>query len=574
MKYDRVTLILVLFFVVLPAFIVRTVSAQIVFNESDVLALIPGTISGESFTVGNDQNAGIQALLDINGANQTWDFTTLTWPGGTAITQDYVALPNGTLPGENDPRVANATYAVRILDGLGKNAADETATYFSTSSTQHLVYGTFGMQGGEIFDALYDTPILANPFPLMYLSAWQDQTTWTLESQGITVNVTQADDATVSGWGTLVLPSGSFQVLKLTVARTSTSQIGANPPFVTTTTVVTFISNDLNTFASISAVPDILNPGSFFLGAGYGAPSQGGGDPPATPPGNTQPPNGTQFTDTPVLAWDPVAGADTYDLQVDTEMLGKTSTLVIDEVGLTNTNYVPLGLDPDATYHWHVRGVNGGGAGPWTDSANFTTAAAPPALPGAVTLTTPADAATEVVTMPTLSWNASTDATSYDVQVATDAGFTLLHSDLPGVAITQATVGPLNNKTSYYWRVRGVNGQGIGDWSAGWIFETIDSPTSVEKVDGEIPSTFALYPNYPNPFNPSTTILFDIPETSAIRLSVFDALGREVAVLADRQFAAGQYRFNWDAKGMESGLYIYRLVAGSVQKTGTMILLK
>ena len=57
---------------------------------------------------------------------------------------------------------------------------------------------------------------------------------------------------------------------------------------------------------------------------------------------------------------------------------------------------------------------------------------------------------------------------------------------------------------------------------------------------------------------------------------MFDALGREVALLIDRQFGPGpgQYQFNWDATGLESGMYIYRLRAGSFQQTGTMILLK
>jgi len=659
---------------VLSTLIVTASSAQIVFNESDILSLIPGTISGESFTVGDTQNAGIQALLDIDGPNRTWDFTTLTWPAPTAITQEFLALPNGALPGENDSRVAAATYAIRIADGSGKSAVDETIAYFSTSPTEHNAYGLFGTTGGETLDLLYDIPLLANPFPMTYLTAWQDQTTWTQSAQGITINLAQADDASVSGWGTLVLPTGSFQVLRLNNEKTLTSTFGGVPISTVVTTVVSFITKDRSVFASISSSPNPVPQGAPFLGAGYGAPGQGGGTPPADAPGNQQPPDGTQFVDTAMLGWDAVAGATTYDLQVDTGPLGKVgSTIVIDEVGLVATNYAPAGLDAGATYHWHVRGVNSDGPGPWTTSVSFTTAGPPPVLPGAVTLVSPADTATEVEPMPTLMWNAATDATTHDVQVATDAGFTALHTDLTGVAGTQTTVGPLANSTTYYWRVRGVNGQGNGDWSAGWMFTieaaiapelpgvvTLTSPTNgandvegmpslawnaatvadtydvqvatdagftalhtdltgvaatqtgvgpltgmttyywrvrgvnlqgsgvwsagwmfitaenvaIERIEGGVPVSFELYQNYPNPFNPSTTIQFDVPEASAVRLSVYDALGREVAVLADRQFGPGRYQFSWDATGVESGLYIYRLRAGAVQKTGTMILLK
>ncbi len=75
------------------------------------------------------------------------------------------------------------------------------------------------------------------------------------------------------------------------------------------------------------------------------------------------------------------------------------------------------------------------------------------------------------------------------------------------------------------------------------------------------PVSFALNQNYPNPFNPSTTIRFELPEASHVRLSVFNLLGEEVAVLVNEQRQAGVYDQRFDAAGLPSGTYFYRLEA-------------
>jgi hypothetical protein len=81
---------------------------------------------------------------------------------------------------------------------------------------------------------------------------------------------------------------------------------------------------------------------------------------------------------------------------------------------------------------------------------------------------------------------------------------------------------------------------------------------SIEK-----PATFALDQNYPNPFNPSTTIRFQVPEASNVRLSVYNVLGEEVAVLLNEQRQAGVYDLKFDAVGFSSGTYFYRIEAQS-----------
>lgn len=90
----------------------------------------------------------------------------------------------------------------------------------------------------------------------------------------------------------------------------------------------------------------------------------------------------------------------------------------------------------------------------------------------------------------------------------------------------------------------------------------------------EVPDAYILEPNYPNPFNPTTNITFALPEGGPVRLEVFDLLGRRVAVLADTPFDAGRHTLPFEARGLASGVYVYRLTAGGRAFTRTMMLLK
>jgi hypothetical protein len=73
---------------------------------------------------------------------------------------------------------------------------------------------------------------------------------------------------------------------------------------------------------------------------------------------------------------------------------------------------------------------------------------------------------------------------------------------------------------------------------------------------------FALYANRPNPFNPSTLIRFDVKEACRVELRVFDVRGREVMTLADRRYPPGRHEARFDASGLDSGVYLYRIRMG------------
>ncbi len=97
--------------------------------------------------------------------------------------------------------------------------------------------------------------------------------------------------------------------------------------------------------------------------------------------------------------------------------------------------------------------------------------------------------------------------------------------------------------------------------------------TDVRQVN-ETPSDFSLEQNYPNPFNPSTTIRFSLPQATTVSLSVFNTLGQKVAELAAGEYPAGSYAAHWNAEGLASGVYYYRIVAGAFSETKAMLLVR
>jgi len=88
------------------------------------------------------------------------------------------------------------------------------------------------------------------------------------------------------------------------------------------------------------------------------------------------------------------------------------------------------------------------------------------------------------------------------------------------------------------------------------------------------PAAFKLFDNYPNPFNPSTTFKYSLPEASFTSLKIYDAIGNEVAVLVDELKSAGTHQIKFNAVGLSSGIYYYTIQAGSFSETRKLVLMK
>jgi hypothetical protein len=98
-------------------------------------------------------------------------------------------------------------------------------------------------------------------------------------------------------------------------------------------------------------------------------------------------------------------------------------------------------------------------------------------------------------------------------------------------------------------------------------------PTGVEDVPA-LPTVYALEQNYPNPFNPSTVITYALPKQSPVTLKIYDVVGRVVATLIEETQAPGTYSLRFDASGLASGVYFYRIVAGSFADTKKLLLVR
>jgi hypothetical protein len=102
----------------------------------------------------------------------------------------------------------------------------------------------------------------------------------------------------------------------------------------------------------------------------------------------------------------------------------------------------------------------------------------------------------------------------------------------------------------------------------------LDFLTGFASNNNEIPSVFKLYNSYPNPFNPSTTIKYDVPTNSFVKMTIYDILGKEVSKLVNQQMSPGRYEIVWDASKYASGTYLYKFEANDFVDIKKMVLIK
>lgn len=134
-----------------------------------------------------------------------------------------------------------------------------------------------------------------------------------------------------------------------------------------------------------------------------------------------------------------------------------------------------------------------------------------------------------------------------------------------GIGIVYSSYGYQMNNS--YDSLRGcvINGVLYGD---------TNTIVGINQISSEIPDNFSLSQNYPNPFNPVTNIKFDIPKAGFVKLTVFDAIGKEIQTLLNQQLTAGTYSVDFDGSTLPSGVYYYRIESGAFSETKKMVLIK
>jgi photosystem II stability/assembly factor-like uncharacterized protein len=271
---------------------------------------------------------------------------------------------------------------------------------------------------------------------------------------------------------------------------------------------------------------------------------------------------------TPLMNWDSTVNASSFRVQISSDSLFATSNFDT-TLGVTQVT-VPAGkLTNNVKYFWRVMSSGPGGNSAWSTVWKFTTTMPAPAAPN---LVSPANNSIGSSLTPLMNWDSTVNASSFRIQVSSDSLFATSNFDTT-LSVTQVTVpaGKLTNNVKYFWRVMSSGPGGNSAWSAVWNFKPL--LTGISGMN-EIPAEFKLYNNYPNPFNPSTTIKYDLPENGFVKIRVFDITGQEVNTLVNEQKQAGRYEITFNAASLSSGVYFYRIEAGKFTEMKKMVLVK
>lgn len=250
---------------------------------------------------------------------------------------------------------------------------------------------------------------------------------------------------------------------------------------------------------------------------------------------------------------------------------------ILDDSTITISQYTtsPTTFVHNTKYYWKVNAINNAGNGEWSETWNFTTAQG--ILPSAPILISPALGSSNIILTPQLLWENVSGANTYRVQISVDLNFNTIIFDQPNLNQTQIIVPPpiLGYNTLYFWRVNAKNAIGEGSWSQIWNFRT-RLQTGINLISDLIPEKYNLFSNYPNPFNPSTKIKFDLPKSGFTSISIFDISGREITGLINENLNAGSYEveFSADKFNLSSGIYFYKIESGGFVETKRMVLIK
>ncbi|MCF7804961.1 MAG: CHRD domain-containing protein [Candidatus Marinimicrobia bacterium] len=222
--------------------------------------------------------------------------------------------------------------------------------------------------------------------------------------------------------------------------------------------------------------------------------------------------------------------------------------------------------------------------------------------PDSSDMTAPADSALitfegEASSEFSTSWEVASDPDGHEVQyifqMSTDADFSA-----DALIINENVGTSLTFTTDYSAMVSMLDSIGVESGSSTMLYTRVVTSDGSERTEGEssameaergtvtdinnedkLPESYTLQDNYPNPFNPTTTIAYTLPEQSHVTLTIYNAVGQEIATLVNSEQSAGQHRVEWRAtdqldEQLSSGVYFYQIQAGTFNKTKKMVLMK
>ncbi len=178
-----------------------------------------------------------------------------------------------------------------------------------------------------------------------------------------------------------------------------------------------------------------------------------------------------------------------------------------------------------------------------------------------------------------LAWTTKSEVDNYgfEVQRSTDAksGFTSVSPLIPGHGTSASGFSYSYSDDNvpaglHFYRLKQIDLDGSAHFTEPVIVQSL---TGVD-ASNPVPTVFSLNQNYPNPFNPTTTISYGLPKATTMTLSVYNAIGQHVATLVEGQQSAGYHQATFDGSQLSSGVYLYRLEAGTFVATRTLVMVK
>jgi len=166
--------------------------------------------------------------------------------------------------------------------------------------------------------------------------------------------------------------------------------------------------------------------------------------------------------------------------------------------------------------------------------------------------------------------NSTRTAYIVDISVKKPSATTI---SFPGVVVLPYT-SQKNTADNFFYAMFGEYTPYITFYLAKYSLNGLVQNSSPKPIDSELPVQFSLSQNYPNPFNPSTVINYSLPVDGIVTLKIYNTIGQEVATLVNEMHDAGLKSVTWDASNMPSGIYYYKLQAGSFSDTKKLLLMK